>query len=121
MVSAFKQEDFAQRKIKLDLALMLFHQYLNGSGKPGEIGYIEPSGWREERSTAWGYIAEIAILTGHPEVALGAYQNAIDEAPEFTESQILFVTAWNRSTVNGQRVRVILTGNPPIDDPAKKK
>lgn len=40
----------------------------------------------------------------------------IDEAPEFTETQILFVTAWNRSTVNGQRVRVILTGNPPIDE-----
>lgn len=40
----------------------------------------------------------------------------IDEAPEFTESQMLFVTAWNRSTDDGQRVRVILTGNPPIDE-----
>ena len=39
-----------------------------------------------------------------------------DEAPEFTESQILFVTAWNRSTDSNQRVRVILTGNPPIDE-----
>lgn len=77
------QPDPAQRKIKLDLALMLFHQYLNGSGQPGEAGYIERSGWSEERSTAWSYIAEIAILTGHPEVAIGAYQNAIDEAPQF--------------------------------------
>jgi len=40
----------------------------------------------------------------------------IDEAPEFTESQILFVSAWNRSTDGGQRVRVILTGNPPVDE-----
>lgn len=40
----------------------------------------------------------------------------VDEAPEFTESQILFVSAWNRSTDNGQRVRVLLTGNPPIDE-----
>lgn len=40
----------------------------------------------------------------------------IDEAPEFTESQILFVTAWNRTTDAGQRARVILTGNPPIDE-----
>lgn len=41
---------------------------------------------------------------------------AFDEAPEFTESQIQFVTAWNRTTDEGQRVRVILTGNPPIDE-----
>lgn len=39
-----------------------------------------------------------------------------DEAPEFTESQILFATAWNRTTDPTQRVRVILTGNPPIDE-----
>lgn len=40
----------------------------------------------------------------------------VDEAPEFAESQVLFVSAWNRSVDPGQRVRVILTGNPPIDD-----
>lgn len=39
-----------------------------------------------------------------------------DEAPEFTESQVLFATAWNRSTDPNQRVRVILTGNPPMDE-----
>lgn len=39
-----------------------------------------------------------------------------DEAPEFAESQIMFVTAWNRTTTDGQRVRVILTGNPPVDE-----
>lgn len=39
-----------------------------------------------------------------------------DEAPEFAESQIQFVTAWNRTTDKNQRVRVILTGNPPIDE-----
>jgi len=73
----------AERKIYMDLALNLFHEYLEGSGKPGEEGYIEPSGWREERGTAWGCIGEIAIMSGHPEVAIGAYQNAIDEAYEF--------------------------------------
>lgn len=36
-----------------------------------------------------------------------------DEAPEFLESQVVFVTAWNRSIDPNQRVRVILTGNPP--------
>lgn len=39
-----------------------------------------------------------------------------DEAPEFTESQVQFVTAWNRTTDQSQRVRVILTGNPPMDE-----
>lgn len=37
-----------------------------------------------------------------------------DEAPEFTESQILFVSAWNRTTDPAQRVRLALTGNPPM-------
>lgn len=40
----------------------------------------------------------------------------IDEAAEFSESQVLFVTAWNRTTNPGQRVRVILTGNPPVNE-----
>lgn len=40
----------------------------------------------------------------------------VDEAPEFTESIVLFVTAWNRSEDPNQRVRLILTGNPPIDE-----
>ena len=39
-----------------------------------------------------------------------------DEVAEFTESQYVFVTAWNRSTEQGQRVRVIATGNPPTDE-----
>lgn len=39
-----------------------------------------------------------------------------DEAPEFTESQVVFITAWNRTTDPNQRVRVLLTGNPPMDE-----
>lgn len=78
-----KMTEMPQRKIFIDLAVTLFHEYLEGSGTPGEAGYQEPSGWREERSTAWAYIAEIAILSGHPEVAIQAYQSAIDECPYF--------------------------------------
>lgn len=40
----------------------------------------------------------------------------VDEAPEFTESQIIFISAWNRSVDPDQRVRIILTGNPPLDE-----
>lgn len=39
-----------------------------------------------------------------------------DEATEFTESQFRFVTGWNRSTRAGQKCRVVLTFNPPMDE-----
>jgi hypothetical protein len=42
--------------------------------------------------------------------------HGFDEATEFSESQVRFVTAWNRSARTSQRSRVLLTFNPPIDD-----
>ena len=60
---------------------------------------------------AMQYEKDKTNFQGRPHDLIG-----IDEAPEFTESQILFVTAWNRSTNEFQRVRVVLTGNPPIDE-----
>lgn len=36
-----------------------------------------------------------------------------DEIPDFTETQYRFITAWNRSAKDGQRCRVVCTGNPP--------
>lgn len=41
---------------------------------------------------------------------------AFDELPEFSKSQYEFICGWNRSTDEGQRVRVIATGNPPLDE-----
>lgn len=41
---------------------------------------------------------------------------AFDELPEFSESQYIFICGWNRSIDPNQRVRVIATGNPPIDE-----
>ena len=41
---------------------------------------------------------------------------AFDEIPELTESQYIFICGWNRTTLPGQRVRVVVTGNPPIDE-----
>lgn len=57
------------------------------------------------------YEGDKTNFQGRPHDLIG-----FDEAPEFAESQIMFVTAWNRTTTDGQRVRVILTGNPPIDE-----
>lgn len=60
---------------------------------------------------AMQYEGDKTNFQGRPHDLIG-----FDEAPEFSESQITFVTAWNRTTTDGQRVRVILTGNPPVDE-----
>jgi len=36
-----------------------------------------------------------------------------DEIPDFAESQFRFLSAWNRTTIPGQRCRVVCAGNPP--------
>lgn len=36
-----------------------------------------------------------------------------DELPQFSESQYLYLIGWARTSVPGQRVRVIAAGNPP--------
>lgn len=38
-----------------------------------------------------------------------------DEATEFPEQLVRFLIGWNRTTVPGQRCRVVLTFNPPMD------
>jgi hypothetical protein len=37
-----------------------------------------------------------------------------DEITQFTESQYRFLITWNRSVHRGQRVRTVVTGNPPV-------
>lgn len=38
---------------------------------------------------------------------------AFDEIPLFTEHQFRFLSTWLRSTIKGQRCRIVCTGNPP--------
>lgn len=40
----------------------------------------------------------------------------VDEIPELTESQYVFITGWLRTTNKSQRVRIVATGNPPINE-----
>ena len=60
---------------------------------------------------AMQYEQDKSNFQGRPHDFIG-----VDEAPEFAESQISFVSAWNRSEDPNQRVRLLLTGNPPIDE-----
>src|SRR3990167_1112497 len=83
-----KREEF------LNKALPLFHKYLLGAGAPGSENYIEASGWREERATVWANVGEIAILQNRPEIAVQAFQKAIDEAYEFPKYYIDLAMAY---------------------------
>jgi len=38
-----------------------------------------------------------------------------DEVTSFPESQVRFLITWKRTTIKGQRCRVVFTGNPPVD------
>jgi hypothetical protein len=38
---------------------------------------------------------------------------AFDEVSDFSESQYTFIIGWNRTTIEGQRCRVVAAGNPP--------
>lgn len=38
-----------------------------------------------------------------------------DELPDFSESQYMFITQWNRSTVKGQRCRIVASSNGPSE------
>jgi len=67
-------------------------------GKTLEFGAVQ----HEDNKTDW---------QGRPHDLKG-----FDELPEFTESQYEFICGWNRTTDPGQRVRVVATGNPPIDE-----
>ncbi len=71
------------QKILFEKALLLFTEYLEGAGKPGTPGYIEGSGWPEERGTAWAYVAEISIMNGQYNTAIRALMNALVEAPAY--------------------------------------
>lgn len=57
-------------------------------------GMKEPDDWRKYAGRARDYIG-------------------VDEAAEFLEVQIASLMAWLRSTVKGQRKRLILATNPP--------
>ena len=71
----------------------------------------ELSDGRTVRFAAMQYEDDKRNYQGRPHDFYG-----FDEATEFTESQVRFVTGWNRSTRQGQKCRVVMTFNPPMDE-----
>ena len=74
------------------------HNWTFPDGRTIEFGAVQ----REDDKKNW---------QGRPHDLKG-----FDEITEFTESQYVFICGWNRSTDPGQRVRVVVTGNPPMDE-----
>jgi hypothetical protein len=77
------------------------------------------SGWNDQQAT-WRSGAQRFNFFGLPNEKDKEHHKGkardfygFDEIPDFTESQYLFVTAWNRSTYPNQRCRIVCTGNPP--------
>lgn len=57
------------------------------------------------------YESDLKKYQGQPHDLIG-----IDEATEFPEYFVRFLTAWNRTTIPGQKCRVVMTFNPPMDE-----
>lgn len=55
-------------------------------------------------------VGDVTKFQGRPHDFKG-----FDELPQFAERQYRFLIGWNRSTVPGQRCRVVGAGNPPTD------
>jgi hypothetical protein len=77
------------------------------------------AGWNEQ-TARWRSGARIIDFDGLPNEKdkqrhKGKPHDLIvfDEIVDFFESQYDFIVGWNRSTVPGQRSRVVCTGNPP--------
>lgn len=75
---------------------------------------------RELRYTDPGGVARFLEMGSCPhEKDKFAYQGqphdlkAFDEITQFTESQYRYIIGWNRTTIDGQRCRIVCAGNPP--------
>jgi len=83
-------------------------------GEDGRYNGQEHS-WRDlpgDRSVEFGacqYDRDKHKYQGRPHDFIG-----FDELPEFLESQYRFLIGWLRTTVEGQRCRVVCAGNPPM-------
>lgn len=91
--------------------------FARGEGRHAQDSYNEQLHiWRltDGRTIEFGavqYEKDAKKQQGQPRDFIG-----IDEATEFPEATVRYLSGWNRTTVPGQRCRMVLTFNPPLDD-----
>ena len=69
--------------------------------------------FEDGRSIRFGSVQHEKDVTDYQGQAHDFY--GFDEITEFSEKMFRFITGWNRSTIQGQRCRVVCTGNPPTN------
>jgi hypothetical protein len=102
------------RRVYPNLKEIMFQtrETINGHGKENKSEhYWELPGGRSIEFGALQYEDNKKDWQGRPHD-----HKLFDEIPEMTESQYVFVCGWTRATNPNQRVRIVTTGNPPIDD-----
>lgn len=70
--------------------------------------------WKDGRTLEFGAVQheeDKMKWQGRPHDLYG-----FDEITQYSKSQFQFICGWNRTTNAGQRVRVVCTGNPPMDE-----
>lgn len=91
----FGASNISHAKDSYNESLHIWRLYDGGVDRLIELGAMQYAKDREKQR-------------GQPRDFIG-----IDEGPEFPRELIEFVIAWNRTTVEGQRCRVVITFNPP--------
>ena len=89
------------------------HIILDGSGarwNGSEKSWVNIPGGRLIDFGAMQYSGKRAGWQGQPHDLI-----VLDEGPQFNEEDFLFITGWARTTTPSQRVRVVVTGNPPTE------
>jgi len=89
-----KLRDVKNRKLWFDMTRALLYEYIEGTGKPGQEGYQEGSGWNQERAVAWGYLSDMHRLEGRLNAAIKTINNAIVEDPTFPKYYLDLAMTW---------------------------
>ena len=87
------------------------HELIDGRGKwNGQDKVYRLSNGKVIELGAVQYYEDVRKFRGRPHDLI-----VFDEATEFEERQVRFLSGWLRTTTEGQRCRVLLTFNPPTD------
>jgi hypothetical protein len=101
----------------------IFREYKDDARELGRQRLCEilgsSTGWNDQQAT-YRNGQQVIMFDGLPNESDKEHHkgkardfHGFDEIGDFTRSQYLFITGWNRSSEKGQRCRVVCTGNPP--------
>jgi hypothetical protein len=102
------RREYAQLRDLLDYSQQVAG--LNGRLSFGPPPFLRMNNGRRIEFGASEHPGDVTKYQGRPHDG-----KFFDELPQFLESQYRFLIGWNRTTIPGQRCRVVGAGNPPTD------